>query len=90
MPSLNPNKKHFLSLKSKDDALFRNISKRPDLVLKPLKAMLNPVVDRISFQELEHEMERADLHDDYNFLKSDIVVTLPYLTHRFNLNKLLN
>ena len=28
--------------------------------------MLKPVVDRISLQQLQHEIERADLPDDYN------------------------
>ena len=35
-------------------------------------------------------MERADTPDDYNFLKSDIVVTLNALTHILNLSKPLN
>ena len=28
--------------------------------------MSNPVVDRISLQKLEYEMERADIPNDYN------------------------
>ena len=47
--------------------------------------MLNLVVDRISLQQFEYEMERADLHDDYIILKSYIVATLYSLTHIFNL-----
>ena len=35
-----------LSLKEKDDALFNIRSKRPACVLKPLRAMLNPVVEK--------------------------------------------
>ena len=62
-------KKHCLSLKSKDDELFKIRSKIPAFVLNPLKDMLNLVVYRISLQQLEHEMERADLPDDYFFLK---------------------
>ena len=80
----------FLSIKEKDDLLFKIMSKIPAFVLNPLKAMLNLVVDRISLQQLEYEMERADLPDDYIFLKSDIVVTLASLTHIFNLRKPLN
>ena len=83
-------KKHCLSLKAKNDALINISSKRPDFVLKPLKVMMDLVVDRISLQKLEYEMERADLPDDYNFCKLDIVVTLHSLTHIFNLSKPLN
>ena len=52
--------------------------------------MLNHVVDIISLQQLEYEMERVDLPDDYIFLKLDIVVTLLSLTHISNLSKPLN
>ena len=83
-------KKRFLYLKTKNDALFKIRSKRPEFVLNPLKAMLKLFVDRIFLQQLEYEMERADLPGDCNFLKSDIVVTLPSLTHIFNLIKPLN
>ena len=41
-------KKHCLSLKENDDALFKISPKRPAFVLKILKAMLNLVVDIIS------------------------------------------
>ena len=58
--------------------------------MNPLKAILNLVVERISLQQLEYEMESADLPDDYKFLKSDIVVTLPSLIHIFNLINPLN
>ena len=34
--------------------------------MNPLKAILNLVVERISLQQLEYEMERDDLPDDYN------------------------
>ena len=57
----------FLSLKEIDDALLKIMSKRPSFVLKPLKAMLNLVFDRISLRKLEYEMERADIPDDYIF-----------------------
>ena len=59
----------FLSIKAKDDSLFKIMSKIPAFVLNPLKAMLNLVVDRISLQQLEYEMERADIPDDYNFFE---------------------
>ena len=43
--------------------------KKPAFVLNPLKAMLNLVVEIISVQKLEYEMERVDLPDDYNFFE---------------------
>ena len=79
-----------LSLYAKDDVLFNIRSKIPAFALKPLKAMWNLVVDRIFLQQLEYEIERADLPDDYVFLKLDIVVTLPSLTYKFNFRKPLN
>ena len=48
--------------------MFKIMSKSPASVLNQLKAMLNLVVDRISLQQPEYEMERANLLDDYNFL----------------------
>ena len=57
-------RKYCLSLKEKDDALFKIRSKRPAFVIKPLKAMLHLVADIISLQKLEYEIERADLPDD--------------------------
>ena len=36
--------------------MFKIKPKRPAFVLKPLKAMLNLIVDRISLQQLEYEM----------------------------------
>ena len=62
-------KNHFLSLKSQDDALIRNRSKKPGILLKPLKAMIDHVVDRLSPQKLEYEMERIDIPDDYIFFE---------------------
>ena len=52
--------------------------------------MLNLIVDSISLQQLEYEMERDDPPDDNIFLKLDIVVILPSLTHIFNFSKSLN
>ena len=60
-------KKKCLSLKSKYYVMFNIRSKRPDFVLKTLKVVLNPFVDRLSLQQLEYKMERADDPDDYNF-----------------------
>ena len=45
------------------------LAKNPGFVLKPLKAMLNLVVDRISLQQLEYEIECADLPDDCNYFE---------------------
>ena len=66
--------------------MFKIMSKRPASVLKPLNAKLNLVVDIISLQQLEYEMESADLPDGSIFLKSDIVVTLSYL-RKYNFSK---
>ena len=55
---------HCLSFKSKDDTLSNIRSDRPTFVLKPLNSMMNLVVDRISFQQLDYKMERTDLLDD--------------------------
>ena len=68
--------KHCLSLKAKDDALFKIESKSPTFVLNPLKAMLKLVVDIISLQQLEYEMYRADPPSYLKTLKSYIMVTL--------------
>ena len=83
-------KKYCLYLKAKDYALFNIRPKINAFVLNPLKAMLNLVVEIIYLQQLGYKMERADLPDDYIFLKSDTVVTLISLTHTFNLSKALN
>ena len=60
-------KEHYLSLKENYDTLFKIRSKIPSFVLKPLKVMMNLVVDIIPLQQLEYEMKRADLLDDFNF-----------------------
>ena len=39
---------------------------KTSFVLKPLNAMLNHVVSRLSLQKLEYEMKRIDLPDDCN------------------------
>ena len=49
--------------------MFKNRSKKPALVISPLKAMLKSEVDRLSLQQLEYEMDCADYPDDYNFLE---------------------
>ena len=75
-------KKHCLSLKAKDDALFRIGSKSPAFVLNPLKTMLKLVVDIITLQQLEYEMYRSDPSNYLKTLKSYIVVTLNSLTQK--------
>ena len=57
------------SLKEEDDALFKNRSKRPDFVLRPLTSMINFEVDRLSLQQLEHEMDRTDYPVNYNLFE---------------------
>ena len=48
--------------------------------MKQWKAMLNLVVERISLQQVEYEMESIDLPDDYNFFEIGYCghPTLPY------------
>ena len=62
-------KKNCLSLKTRDDALFKVKSKIPTFVLKPIKAIRKFLVDIISLQQLGYEMERSDLPDDYFFFE---------------------
>ena len=62
-------KMHCYYLKIDDDALFKNGSKRPAFVLRPLKSVLNFEVDILSLQQLEYEMDCADLPDDYIFFE---------------------
>ena len=47
-------------LKIDDDALFKNMSKRPASLLRTLNSMLNSEVYRLSLQKLEYEMDRTD------------------------------
>ena len=56
-------KVHYLSLYAEDDALFKNRSQKPSFALRPLKSMLNFEVDRLSLQQIEYEMDCADLPD---------------------------
>ena len=37
--------------------------------MKPLKAVLDHKLDRLSLQQLEYEMERVGLPDDYIFFE---------------------
>ena len=69
---------------------FLGIGKKTGFVLNPLNAMLDHVVDILSLQQLEYEIECVDLPDDYNFFKLDIVVALISLTYIFNLSNPLN
>ena len=66
MPRLKSKWRKKLSLKAKNDALFKIRSKRRTFVLNPLTAMVNLLVDKISLQQPEYEMERADVPDYYN------------------------
>ena len=54
------------SLEMDDDALFKNRSKRPAFVLRPLRSMLNFEVDRLSLHQLEYEKDYNDYPVDYN------------------------
>ena len=60
-------KMNFYSLKDQDDTLFKNRFKKTTFVLRILNTMLNFKVDRISYQQLEYEMDRADIPDYYIF-----------------------
>ena len=73
-----------IAMKRLRNALFRNMSKKTSISMKPLSSMLNHVVDKSYLRKLEYEMERVDLPDDYIFSKLDIVVTLISLTDVFN------
>ena len=42
-------------LKVDDDAVFKNRSKRPTFLLRPLNSMHNTEVKRLSLQKLEHK-----------------------------------
>ena len=42
------------------------IGKKSAFVLRLLKAVIKIALDRLSLQQLEYEMERADIPDDYN------------------------
>ena len=54
------------SLEIDDDALFKNISKRPTFVLRPLRSVLNFEVYRLSLHKLEYEMDCTYYSVDYN------------------------
>ena len=56
------------------------IGKNPAFVIRPLKYMLKRVVDILSPQKLEYEMDHADLPDDYVF--KDRILWSPCLTLR--------
>ena len=55
------------SLKTQDDALFKNRLKIPAYEIRPLKYMLNFEVDILSLHQIEYEMDRTDYPVDYNF-----------------------
>ena len=52
-------------IKSEDNALFKNSSKRPAFVLRPLKYILNFEVHRLSLQQLEYKMDHTGYPVDY-------------------------
>ena len=58
---------HFYYPKTQEDALFKNGSKRPAFVIKPLKSVLNFEVERLSPQQLEYKIDRNDYPVNYNF-----------------------
>ena len=60
---------HCLYIKSEYYALFKNGFLKTAFVLRPLNAFLKSEVDRLSLQQLEYEIDRADLSDDYNCLE---------------------
>ena len=62
-------KMHCYTLKNKDDAIFNNRFKNPAFVIGTLKTMLNDEVYILSLQQLEYEMDHADITNDYNVLK---------------------
>ena len=57
------------SLEMENDAFFRNRSKRPAFVLRPLKSMLNFEVDKLSLHQLDYEIDCTDYPVDYNFFE---------------------
>ena len=48
------------------DALFKNIPKRPEFAIRPLKSIIDFDVDILSLQQLEHEMDCTKYPDNYN------------------------
>ena len=57
---------HCYSLKIDDDALFKNSSKIPPFLLRPLTSMLTFEGDILSPQKLEYEINCTDYPVDYN------------------------
>ena len=51
-------------IKIDDDALFKNMSKRPSFVIRPLNAMLNFELDILSIQIIEYELYCTDYSVD--------------------------
>ena len=76
---------HCYYLKIDDDALFKNRSKRPTFVLRPLNVMLNFEVDRISLQQLEYEINRTDYPVNFIFFIGYCSKNnFPYANNQFN------
>ena len=57
------------SLEMDNDALFKNRSKIPAFVLRPLKSMLNFEVEKLSLHQLDYEIDCTDYPVDYNFFE---------------------
>eukprot|EP00978_Attheya_sp_CCMP212_P038892 scaffold197238_cov26-Attheya_sp.AAC.2 len=66
-----PLKKYCKWLKLKDDELFTRDKKRPQagIALMPLQKVLDPILDRLSLLNLEDELEREDLPDNFRFFE---------------------
>ena len=64
-------KKHCIALKKKDDNFFTDDETVQDhrIALLPLKSYLDPNLDRISLLDLENEMDREDLPDNFSFFE---------------------
>ena len=54
-------------LRTQYGSLFKNRSKRPAFVLRPLNSMLNFEVDILSLKQLEYEMDCTDYPVSYFF-----------------------
>jgi hypothetical protein len=64
-------KEHCTALKEKDDNFFTDDETVQDhtIALLPLKSYLDQNLDRISLLDLENEMDREDLPDNFSFFE---------------------
>ena len=67
---------HYYYLKIDDNALFKNRSKRPAVVISPIKSMLNFEVEILSPQKLDYKMDCTEYPVEYNCLE------IEYCGHR--------